>query len=418
MENISLSIINLRTNKEIATAAGQIYLNKSPDFQRDYEAWDDKLRTRFVESIILNRATNPIWIVLNDDENSEEILDGMHRITTALAFFNNDFHINANHLMSLDKEKYNKKFYKDLNSDDMAKVRNYNFVFNKLDSSYRKDKNKLRDMYEILNRSSISLTDYEFNKVILRPFYDIIGKHKDALIKTDFFHSIKDKRGNVDTDIIEMIALSYPIPSSWTSISSLTNDWLKKTVGETYEDVNEFVDQNTEIIDNKLKLMMKIIGDFYQKGSFSSSKSVFKTLCLPYKFVVSRSCYLIKDYSLFNRLSNNINEKFNQEIFVDDLQARLGCSSRNADFQKKLIKKIDEIINAELNKEGTTRRFSKSVIEAKLREQNHMCPKCNNLIKEGDKYEGDHIISWTAGGPTLPENLQVLHTRCHQLKAD
>jgi hypothetical protein len=127
---------------------------------------------------------------------------------------------------------------------------------------------------------------------------------------------------------------------------------------------------------------------------------------------------LIKDYSLFNRLSNNINEKFNQEIFVDDLQARLGCSSRNADFQKKLIKKIDEIINAELNKEGTTRRFSKSVIEAKLREQNHMCPKCNNLIKEGDKYEGDHIISWTAGGPTLPENLQVLHTRCHQLKAD
>ena len=103
MENISLSIINLRTNKEIANAAGQIYLNKSPDFQRDYEAWNDKLRTRFVESIILNRATNPIWILLNDDENSEEILDGMHRITTALAFFNNDFCIHANHLMSLDK---------------------------------------------------------------------------------------------------------------------------------------------------------------------------------------------------------------------------------------------------------------------------------------------------------------------------
>jgi hypothetical protein len=418
MENISLSIINLRTNKEIATAAGQIYLNKSPDFQRDYEAWNDKLRTRFIESIILNRATNPIWILLNDDENSEEILDGMHRITTALAFFNNDFCIHANHLMSLDKEKYNKKFYKDLNHDDMAKVRNYNFVFNKLDSSYRKDKNKLRDMYEILNRSSISLSDYEFNKVIMRPFYDIISKHKEALIKTDFFHSVKDTRGNVDANIIEMIALSYQTPSSWTSIASLTNDWIKKSIGETYEDVNSFVEENADIIDNKLKLMVKIISDFYQKGSFSSSKSVFKTLCLPYKFVVSRCCFLIKDYSLFNRLSQTINEKFNQEIFVDDLPDRLECNSRNAEFQRKLIKKIDEIINTELNKEGNTRRFSKTVILEKLREQNHMCPKCNTLIKEGDKYEGDHILSWTAGGPTLPENLQVLHTRCHQLKAD
>jgi hypothetical protein len=252
----------------------------------------------------------------------------------------------------------------------------------------------------------------------MRPFYDIISKHKEALIKTDFFNSIKDTRGNVDADIIEMIALSYQTPSSWTSIASLTNDWIKKSIGETYEDVNSFVEENADIIDNKLKLMVKIISDFYQKGSFSSSKSVFKTLCLPYKFVVSRCCFLIKDYSLFNRLSQTINEKFNQEIFVDDLPARLECNSRNAEFQRKLIKKIDEIINTELNKEGNSRRFSKTVILEKLREQNHMCPKCNTLIKESDKYEGDHIISWTAGGPTLPENLQVLHTRCHQLKSD
>ena len=70
MEVISLSIINLRTNKENAHATQQIYLNKSPDFQRCYEAWDDKLRTRFIESIILNRATNPIWTVLNNIDES------------------------------------------------------------------------------------------------------------------------------------------------------------------------------------------------------------------------------------------------------------------------------------------------------------------------------------------------------------
>ena len=74
-ENISLSIINLRTNKENAFAVNQVFLNKSPSFQRTYEAWDDKLKTRLIETILLGRAMNPIWTILNNDNHSEEILD-------------------------------------------------------------------------------------------------------------------------------------------------------------------------------------------------------------------------------------------------------------------------------------------------------------------------------------------------------
>jgi hypothetical protein len=37
MSHIPLSIINLRTNKETALAANQTYINKNPDFQREYE---------------------------------------------------------------------------------------------------------------------------------------------------------------------------------------------------------------------------------------------------------------------------------------------------------------------------------------------------------------------------------------------
>jgi hypothetical protein len=84
-----------------------------------------------------------------------------------------------------DKDKYHKKKFNELETDDKAKIRNYNFIFNKLDSSYRKDLNKLKDMYEILNRSSRTLNDYEFNKVTLNPFYDIISKYK-PLFKTFF----------------------------------------------------------------------------------------------------------------------------------------------------------------------------------------------------------------------------------------
>jgi hypothetical protein len=41
--------------------------------------------------MLIGRAMNPIWTVYNDEEDSEEVLDGMHRLTTALSFLNNEF---------------------------------------------------------------------------------------------------------------------------------------------------------------------------------------------------------------------------------------------------------------------------------------------------------------------------------------
>jgi uncharacterized protein with ParB-like and HNH nuclease domain len=96
MCSIPLSVINLRINKETAIAANQTYINKNPDFQREYEAWDDKLKKRFIETILIGRYMNPIWTIFNLEENSEEVLDGMLRLTTALDYFNDKFKLNSN----------------------------------------------------------------------------------------------------------------------------------------------------------------------------------------------------------------------------------------------------------------------------------------------------------------------------------
>ena len=115
MSTIPLSIINLRTNKEIALTTGQVYINKNPDFQREYEAWDDKLKTRFIETILIGRAMNPIWTILNPDDNSEEVLDGMHRITTALDYLNNKFKLNSKYFTDGNRgEIYDKKLFDQL----------------------------------------------------------------------------------------------------------------------------------------------------------------------------------------------------------------------------------------------------------------------------------------------------------------
>lgn len=412
MENLSLAVINLRTNKEMALASSQVFINKSPDFQRSYEAWDDKLRTRFIETMLLNRATNPIWTILNDDDDSEEILDGMHRITTALAFFNNDFSINKNYLLSIDSELYHKKKFGDLSSDDRSKIRNYNFTFNKLDSSYKNDTNKLRDMYEILNRSSKTLTDYEFNKVMLMPFYDIVSTHKESFMELNFFQK-KNKRGNIDVEIIEMLVLTHDLPNCWSSITKLADMWIKKNIGDTTESVSEFVRNRKTDIDDKLVLMRKLIKLFKESELFSSKKGIQNKYYLIYKFIISRCCFFMKSYSSFNRIADNLKHSFSEILTENYVKG-----NRNAVFQKNVLNDIDEIIkNTIRNDEHINNRlFTKKQISEKLASQNNICPLCDLVIKSTDEHHGDHIQSWTSGGPTIIGNLQVLHKRCHQHK--
>ena len=413
MSSIPLSIINLRSNKETAIASKQIYINLNPDFQREYEAWDDKLKTRFIETILIGRAMNPIWTILNTDDNCEEVLDGMHRLTTALDYLNNKFKLNSKFFTDVHRGQiFDKKNFSELSPDDQQKIRNYQFIFNQLDSSYRTDVNKRRDLYEILNRSSRTLNDYEFNKVLYGKFFDIISLFKDEL-KNLFFKSA-DKRGNLQTEIIDILVISCDLPNSWSSINTLRDKYLINTLGDTQQSVDDYLHENEELIKIKLNMVKKIIIILKDNKFFSENKKNFEKYYVPYKFIISRLLYKFKtDISLFNRHIIDIIEKLKSEITETNIQEKLDCTSRNAIFQKKLLYFIDNTINSSYESNKEKRLFTKIQIGTKLKEQNNVCAICKN---GKEKYEGDHIIPWSKGGKTNDENLQVLCISCHQNK--
>ena len=63
------------------------------------------------------------------------------------------------------------------------------------------------------------------------------------------------------------------------------------------------------------------------------------------------------------------------------------------------------------------RKFTESQKRAAFERQGGACRVCGRRFSY-EEMEGDHIVPWSKGGKTVPENLQMLCRRCNAVKSD
>ena len=427
----TLASINVRSNEETALSQQQVFLNINPPFQREYEAWDNKLKTRLVETMLIGRAMNPIWVVFNDEEDTEEVLDGMHRLTTALNFLNNKFEIGKD-LMELDVSIFQGKTFKDLPTEQKHKIRNYHFAINKLDSSYKKDPQKLHDMYELLNRSSKTLNDFEFQKPLLQPFYELLQKYSKDFLESVIFRGKESKRGKIEEELGKCLAMSEYSVGHFSSINDMYKRWKVRMFGEkgkiTAEGVKKGMSEYTSQLSERLDRITHVMGVYDGMNLFNYEK---RSNNIEHMMIINRTVALIQTNERFSRNSCILCEKFSSFLGNDGNDEKKDSENidkndkndkneknenRNSTFQAKLIGQVDGIINNVIEELKGPRLFSKEMISEKLNDQNNICKLCNKPITPKQDYDGDHIIPWTNGGKTEKDNLQVVHSRCHKMK--
>lgn len=417
----TLNTINATCSKTTAELIGINYLQLNPFWQRKYECWKPSEYTKLIETFLLERNMNPIWTISHPEDNTDCVLDGMHRLTTAIKFIRNEFYLDGKFLDELEYNKYHKKYFKELEKEDREIIKNYNCAFNLLDSSYYTDGDKRANMYNILNRSSVQLNDYEYLTNIYHNFYDILQKNKKQF-KTLF--NKKDERGHHEYELLDIYILSLSSNlQSWSSLSKLRMDWQKKTFKESEKGATSYIEEFGGFIDTQLCFIKKIKTKLEERKVFDVEKKIFNSNYIIYKFIIARLACKFKNINQINRYIDICLVDLLKLINCDDIITEIMGKNpkkggRNAKWQKCLLERIDKIIDSKYDSKNpkNKRIFSKEVIKKKFYDEQN---KCCNICKKKQNIQncqGDHIIEYSDGGTTDYENLQVLCIPCHQKK--
>jgi len=423
-ESVTIGTFNLRTGQIPGDIydAGLIPVDLSPDFQRTFEAWDGKLKTRLIETILNGHTMNPIWLIkipspVHANKYIQEVLDGQHRLKTIMAFIRNEFPLNGNYFV--DQEvgvRHNGKQFKDLDIDIQDSIRSYKMQVNILPEKFR-EPDRLKQQYEILNRSSKPLNNYEFNKVILHPIYSILDEFKAQFIETFMFNKINDKRGKLHSEMLTIIVLSLEMPKTWTSLTNIADKWLERVVG-TSDKVTTYLTTETGNLESRLASFGSVLKKMEACGfdvHYDKNATFLKLLASG----LVNNCPLTSDKGKMTRVVNLIKPQVLAYFDLDDdaklIKLNISVTTNPAGKQLGIYAYITDMLKP-LFSEIQVRSFSEKIKTDRLLEQNGMCAICEKPFIANSKTEADHRKPWSEGGSSTIDNCDILHPDCHRLK--
>ncbi len=135
-------------------------LNLNPEFQRKYK-WDkdgNERASKFIESCLM-RIPLPACYFAEKQDNTQEVIDGVQRITTIKNFFNDDFALEG---LTIFKELEGKKFSEIGDYKSELETTTIRCVV------LRKDNKKelINEIFARLNRGAVELTSQEIRHAV------------------------------------------------------------------------------------------------------------------------------------------------------------------------------------------------------------------------------------------------------------
>lgn len=330
-------------------------LNIRPPYQREFVYKDDQ-RREVINTVRKNFPLNIMYWSKNSD-NTYELLDGQQRTMSICTYLNNDFSISE-------------RYFHSLTNDEQQQILNYKIMVYICEGGERE---KL-DWFKIVNIAGEKLTNQELrNSVYTGPWLSdakryFSGSNAPANDVFGKYLSGSSLRQEVLETVLKWIS-DNKIEEYMSSHHHNSNS------KELWDYFNKVVEWTKSVFPEYRKIMTGLPwGEFYNQ----------------YK-----------------------DQKF--EEVAEENERRISELIEDEEVTNK--KGIYGYILSDNDKYLNLRTFdNKTKIEV-YEKQRGVCPFCQKYFN-ADEMEADHIVPWSRGGKTTPENCQMLCRKCNNTKSN
>ncbi len=375
-------IFNGYENKEGKTIGYNGKLNIRPEFQREF-IYNPEQEEAVIHSVLDGFPLSLIY--WGETENGYDLIDGQQRTLSIMRFISNKYAIRINYI----GHKKISRTFEELSEEERNSILNY-----ELDIALLKGTpdSKLK-YFEIINTAGEKLNNQEMINAAYHGLFINQSRNLFSNKKSEFFTEA-GADGNwinfiveKDSDIKRQLILEKML--KWVSLGK----------GKTIE---EYVSQNRENNSEEFKAeILKILK--WSKETFApESKDYYDWM---------------KKVKWAEVFYENEKKKAEDKVAVkyEDIPKRIKELSAMPGIDKN--EGIPMFLVTGEEKYLNSRSFNKKDIINKWKEQDKKCASCGEA-KDEDQIAGDHIVSWSKGGRTEYENLQVLCKRCNSSKSN
>ena len=414
--------LKLRCDQDMAQRMNMnVFVTRGPT-QRP-ACWNESDNIAMIDTVTRQWKCAPIYIVNQPEERRDEVFDGAHRCEAVFKFIDRVFKIER--VSSVDWEtsplrEHIGKQFNELPVKLQDSIKNYKFDINIIDEETANNPAALKLLWIRLSKAGKPLNNFEttcpthshLNKYVLET-------QMAAWYKTLFFPSEKSERGQLEVKLKRLLCLShYEALPQFSSLEDLIRKWSDDVLGKTTEEIDKKSKEYTEEFNRRLAHARKLFTELEDRNVLreGTTSLIDKSKEVPLLIILGRLAFWFKTVSDFKRCATELCNEVKEIISKDpnDLCKLLGVNSRNATFQKQLIKYLDEKFRPIAEKNTDVRLFTPAQKKKKLEEQGYKCVACGESILDHQRKDGHHIISRCKGGRTDYENLEVLHKHCHE----
>ena len=342
-------------NKNGAVVGYRGKLDIRPAFQREF-VYKEKQRNAVIDSILKGFPLNVMYWVRHGDRF--EVLDGQQRTISICSYVNGDFSFIIDG---------NDKYFHNLSKEKQNIILDYELTVYFCEGT----DDETMDWFRIVNIAGEVLREQELRNAI----------YKGSWVESAKRYFSKPK------------SPAYRVAGKYLTGSSIRQDYLE-----------------TAIIWRSKGNIKQYMADHQHNSSAVDLWNYFISVIEWVKAVFPKYRTSMKGRhwgGMYDRFKDhNLSPEELEEQIVklmkdDDVTSKRG-------IYEYLLTGNENLLNI--------RGFSDSQKEAKYEEQERICLMCREEFSLNDM-EGDHIRPWSAGGATVPENLQMLCKDCNRRKS-